>query len=62
MRQKVFATIELEFEIEDRGYDMSPKELRGLVEASVLHGLMGEAPEAGLAAVVNHVAVMNWNP
>ena len=28
MRRKVFATIEVEFEMEDRGYDMSPSELR----------------------------------
>ncbi len=62
MRKKVFAIIEVEFEMEDRGYDVSPTELSRELEASVRQGLRGETTQAGLAVAVNHVAVKNWNP
>ena len=64
MRHKVFATIEVEFEVEDPGYDLTSGELKRRVDGAVragLHGVMS-ANTPATAAAVNHVAVTNWNP
>lgn len=62
MRTKHFATVDIEFEMEDPGYDRSAPELRDLLHDAIRHGLTGQQTHAPMAAAVNLVKVTNWNP
>ena len=62
MQRKVFAAVDLEFEMEDPGHDVATSEIRGILEEALRRGLLGQPAGQAVATSVNFVGVTDWNP